>query len=180
MQPNLSPIKPNVKPKSHRFYINVKGKFWISHAVSLGWMAFSIYLSFPWLEDLSSILSFPLALFVIGGIAYIPGYMNAFLVISLLLDRQPAFKNEFPSDPVTLLIAAYNEEKTIFNTLRYVAAQDYGGEISIFVINNHSIDHTDQEILRAKQEFDLNITILHEEKPGKFHALNKGLQYVAT
>ncbi|MEK4873729.1 glycosyltransferase family 2 protein [Bacillus sp. FSL W8-0102] len=140
----------------------------------------SIYLSLPWLKDLSSILSFPLAFLVIGGIAYIPGYMNAFLVISLLLDRQPAFKNEFPSDPVTLLIAAYNEEKTIYNTLRYVAAQDYGGKMSIIVVNNHSTDHTDQEILRAKQEFDLDMTILHEEKPGKFHALNKGLRYVTT
>ncbi|MGG1289901.1 glycosyltransferase family 2 protein [Bacillus smithii] len=176
MQPNLS----RTEPKSERFYISVKRKFWISHAVSIGWMFFSIYLSLPWLKDLSSILSFPLALLVIGGIAYIPGYMNAFLVISLLLDRQPAFKNEFPSDPVTLLIAAYNEEKTIYNTLRYVAAQDYGGKMSIIVVNNHSTDHTDQEILRAKQEFDLDMTILHEEKPGKFHALNKGLRYVTT
>lgn len=176
MQPNLS----RTEPKSERFYISVKRKFWISHAVSIGWMFFSIYLSLPWLKDLSSILSFPLALLVIGGIAYIPGYMNAFLVISLLLDRQPAFKNEFPSDPVTLLIAAYNEEKTIYNTLRYVAAQDYGGKMSIIVVNNHSTDQTDQEILRAKQEFDLDMTILHEEKPGKFHALNKGLRYVTT
>ncbi|MGG4040184.1 glycosyltransferase family 2 protein [Bacillus smithii] len=176
MQPNLS----RTEPKSERFYISVKRKFWISHAVSIGWMFFSIYLSLPWLKDLSSILSFPLALLVIGGIAYIPGYMNAFLVISLLLDRQPAFKNEFPSDPVTLLIAAYNEEKTIYYTLRYVAAQDYGGKMSIIVVNNHSTDQTDQEILRAKQEFDLDMTILHEEKPGKFHALNKGLRYVTT
>lgn len=180
MQQNFSPIKTRVRPKRKRFYLSVKTKFWISHAASMGWLFFSIFLSLPWLKDLSSVLSFPLAIMIIAGIAYIPGYFIAFLMISLLLDRQPAFKNEYPSDPVTILIAAYNEEKTIFNTLRYVAAQDYGGEIRIFVINNHSTDGTEKEIMRAKKELDLNITILHESKPGKFYALNKGLQYVTT
>lgn len=31
------------------------------------------------------------------------------------------FKDEFPLEPVTLLISAYNEENGIFNALRYVA-----------------------------------------------------------
>ncbi|MFL0362141.1 glycosyltransferase [Pseudobacillus sp. 179-B 2D1 NHS] len=180
MEPNLSPIRPSFKPKANHFYISIKMKFWISHAVSVGWMLFSIYLSLPWLENLSSIVSFPLALFIIGGIAYVPGYMNAFLIMSLLLDRQPTLKDEHPTDAVTLLIAAYNEEATIFDTLQYVANQDYDGEIYTVVINNNSTDHTCQEVMRAKKELNLNLTLLHEAKPGKFHALNKGLQYVTT
>lgn len=180
MEPNLSPIRPSFKPKANHFYISIKMKFWISHAVSVGWMLFSIYLSLPWLENLSSIVSFPVALFIIGGIAYVPGYMNAFLIMSLLLDRQPTLKDEHPTDAVTLLIAAYNEEATIFDTLQYVANQDYDGEIYTVVINNNSTDHTCQEVMRAKKELNLNLTLLHEAKPGKFHALNKGLQYVTT
>ncbi|HZG71168.1 MAG TPA: glycosyltransferase [Chondromyces sp.] len=180
MQLSPSPFRPPFKTKMNRPYVHVRTKFWMSHVFSMGWMVFSIYLSLPWLKDLASIVSFPLAIMIIGGIAYIPGYMNAFLVMSLLLDKQPAFKNEYPSDPVTLLIAAYNEEKGIFNTLNYVANQDYGGQIHVFVINNHSTDQTDQEIMRAKEELDLDITMLYESKPGKFHALNKGLQHVHT
>lgn len=48
------------------------------------------------------------------GIAYVPGYMNAFLLMSLLLDRQPSFKNPDPDKEVTLLVAAFNEEKQSF------------------------------------------------------------------
>ncbi|WP_121613554.1 glycosyltransferase [Mesobacillus foraminis] len=180
MQPNPAPIRPDFKSKLSRMYITVSMKFWISHALAIGWMIFSIYLSVPWLADLSSIVSLPVAVFIIGGIAYVPGYMNAFLVVSLLFDRQPAFKNESPSEPVALLIAAYNEEGGIFNTLEYVANQDYKGKLHIFVINNNSTDNTVKEVKRAKKELDLNITILHEAKPGKFHALNKGLQRVMT
>lgn len=178
MQPNLTPIEPEYKPK--KFYISVNLKFWISHFVSLCWLIFSIYLSLPWIKDFASIVTFPVAVMIIGGIAYIPGYMNVFLVISLLFDRQTIINNRFPNEQVTLLIAAYNEEESIFNTLKYVADQDYKDKIHVVVINNNSSDHTDREVNRASKAFDLNVEILHEKKPGKFHALNKGLQFVTT
>ena len=163
-----------------KFYVNVYTKFWISHAFSMAWLIFSVYLSLPWLHELSSIVSLPVAIVIIGGIAYIPGYMNAFLVISLLIDRQPAFKNERPLDPVTLLIAAYNEEASIRHTLQYVAKQDYGGTIHIIVVNNNSTDGTVEEVNTAKRELGINVTLLHESRQGKFHALNKGLHHVRT
>lgn len=176
MEPNLTPIKQ----KNTQYYFTVQKKFWFSHTISFGWLIFSIYLSLPWLYDLSDVVSMPGAIFIISGIAYIPGYMSSFLIISLLLDKQPNFKNEFPIEPVTLLVAAYNEEKAIFNTLKYVSEQDYTGEIQVIVINNNSSDHTDEEVLRAKKELKINITILHESKPGKFNALNTGLEHVNT
>ena len=178
MQHHIPPIQP--QPRSKKYYVNVNMKFWISHVFSLAWLIFSIYLSLPWLNELSSIVSLPVAIVIIGGIAYIPGYMNAFLVVSLFMDRQPPFTNGQPLDSVTLLIAAYNEEASIYNTLQYVADQDYSGEIRIIVINNNSNDRTDEEIIRAKRELSMHITILHESKRGKFHALNKGLNHVAT
>lgn len=82
-----------------KFYVNVYTKFWISHAFSMAWLIFSVYLSLPWLHELSSIVSLPVAIVIIGGIAYIPGYMNAFLVISLLIEigsfyfRKPILHN---------------------------------------------------------------------------------------
>ncbi|MBG9787380.1 glycosyltransferase family 2 protein [Brevibacillus laterosporus] len=180
MKPELNPINPHTGHTYKKTYIPVITKFWISHAGAFLWMCFSIYLALPWLEDLAHIVSFPLALLIIGGISYIPGYMNAFLVISLILDRQPAFKNEFPNDEIIVLIAAYNEERQIYQTLQYINKQDYQGKIKVFVINNCSTDQTVHEIIKAKKELDIEIALLHEEMPGKFHALNHALKFVET
>ena len=178
MKPVLNTI--HLKTKNKDLYIPVKFKFWISHCVAFLWMSFSIYLALPWLMDLAQIVSFALALFIIGGISYIPGYMNAFLVISLILDRQPAFKNEFPNEEITILIAAHNEEDKIFQTLSYIEKQDYLGNIKILVINNGSIDKTVKETLRAKEELNVEIELLHEKRLGKFCALNYALEFVTT
>ncbi|MGG1397321.1 glycosyltransferase [Bacillus salipaludis] len=181
MKPTFNPINTRIMNEhNNRFYISIKTKFWISHFAAFVWMCFSIYLALPWLKDLSHIVSFPIALLIIGGISYIPGYMNAFLVASLILDRQPAYKNEFPSDTITILIAAHNEEEKIFQTLDYIDKQDYQGKIKVFVINNGSTDQTVQETLKAKKQLNMDIELLNEEKPGKFHALNKALALVTT
>ncbi|WP_026693766.1 glycosyltransferase family 2 protein [Peribacillus kribbensis] len=180
MKPNLSPVKQRNLWMNNRFYTSVNMKFWISHVISIGWLGISIYISLSWLTDLAEIVTYPLAILIISGIAYIPGYMNSFLVLSLLFDKQPSFKEEFPSDPVTLLIAAYNEEASIFDTLKYVAEQDFTGKIEVIVIDNNSQDNTTAEALRVGQELSLHITVLHESKPGKFHALNQGLTEVET
>jgi len=179
MDPLFNP-EPQLKHEYNKLYIPVKGKFLISHLFSFLWMCFSIYLSLPWLKDLSHIVSFPIALLIIGGISYIPGYMNAFLVTSLIFDRQPSFKIEFPNDKITILIAAHNEEDKILQTLNYIDKQDYKGKIKVFVINNCSTDQTVQEILKAKKELSVEIELLNEDTPGKFHALNRGLKAVTT
>ena len=52
----------------------------------------------------------PLAWLAIGGMALVPGFMNAFLIASLLLDRRPARQQPSRYPPLSILIAAYNEE----------------------------------------------------------------------
>ncbi|MBO1511873.1 glycosyltransferase [Metabacillus bambusae] len=173
-------IKPPIKTEYTKPYIPIKTKFIVSHLTAFLWMCLSIYLGLPWLKDLSHILPLPVALLIIGGISYIPGYMNAFLVMSLLLDRQPPLKNQYPEDQISVLIAAFNEEDKIYQTLRYLDHQDYHGKMKIYVINNGSLDRTAEETLRAKRELSIDIELLHEEKPGKFHALNHGLTMVQT
>jgi len=102
------------------FYIPVKLKFYIGHAVASLWVIFSVLISLPWLVDLAGVVTMPFALLIIAGIAYIPGYLNAMLVSSLLMDRQPKFKVEYPRNEVTVMIAAWNEEAIIESTLRYI------------------------------------------------------------
>jgi biofilm PGA synthesis N-glycosyltransferase PgaC len=161
-------------------YIPVINKFKISHIVAILWLFLSIYLSRFWVRELSEVISLPLAIFVIAGIAYIPGYLNTVLVVSLLLDRQPALKITDPIAPVTILIAARNEEERIENTLRYISQQDYKGVIKVLVVENNSTDHTFEKAEQAGKHFGLPINVISESKVGKFNALNAGLKIVDT
>ncbi|MDD4377925.1 MAG: glycosyltransferase family 2 protein, partial [Eubacteriales bacterium] len=148
--------------KTHSIYIPIVYKFIIAFILSALWVAFSVYLSLPWLQDLARLTNWFLAVFIVTGIAYAPGWINAFLIVSILLDKQPQFTEKDPEDEVTLLIAAYNEEAGIYNTLKYVASQDYKGKIRTIVINNNSNDKTRDEVERAAREMDLEIECLDE------------------
>lgn len=164
----------------NKFYINVKTKFMISMLISICWTIFSYHISKPWLDDLAKITTPTIGFLIICGVAYIPGFMNMFLVISLLLDNQPKLKISDPDDDVTLLISAYNEEFSIYETLKYVKCQQYKGKLHTIVIDNNSSDNTSSEVKRASKELALDIMLLSEPTPGKFNALNYGLNFVKT
>ncbi|TCI56643.1 glycosyltransferase family 2 protein [Exiguobacterium sp. SH5S13] len=164
----------------NRWYWTILTRFWLAHGFSWLWLLFSIYISLPWLTDLAALTNWVLALFIIGGIAYVPGYLMAFLLASLVLDRQPPFTNEHPDEAVTVMIAAYNEQSSIYETIRYVTLQDYTGPLQVFVIDNNSSDATSAEVIRAQEDFALQIELLHEPRAGKFQALNYGLTKVTT
>ncbi|NIF85099.1 glycosyltransferase [Comamonas sp. Tr-654] len=71
--------------------------------------------------------------------------MNAFLVVSLLMDRRPAFtlqsyEKRLPA--ITILVAAYNEEASILSTLASIDRQNYPGELSVIVVDDSSTDDT--------------------------------------
>jgi biofilm PGA synthesis N-glycosyltransferase PgaC len=176
----VSKTKSDIKSKKKDLYISVKAKFFMSLVLALLWVAFSIYLSLPWINELASVTNIFIAFLIIGGIAYIPGFMNAFLISSLLFDKQPKFKNSNPIEEITILVAAYNEEVGIFDTLRYIKKQDYKGKINTIVINNNSSDNTVSEVLRAKEILNMNIECIDEPNSGKFNALNTGLRYTNT
>jgi biofilm PGA synthesis N-glycosyltransferase PgaC len=131
-------------------YVSVKKKFWISQSAAILWMSASILISLPWVRELAEITWLPLAILIIAGIAYIPGYLNAFLVCSLWIDRQPRLKVVSPDVPVTVIIAARNEERNIGTTIHYIAKQDYEGHIHVIVVDNGSTDDTHTLILHTQ------------------------------
>ena len=45
-------------------------------------------------------------------------------------------------EPISVVIAAYNEEKLIAETLRTLLATDYAGEIEVVVVDDGSTDQT--------------------------------------
>ena len=62
-----------------RLYLGVRGKFLLSLTIAVVWTALSVWLSQRWLVDLAEVTNWPFALIAIVFIAYVPGFMNAFL-----------------------------------------------------------------------------------------------------
>ena len=61
-----------------------------------------------------------------------------------------AAKSDF-AEPISVVIAAYNEEKVIAETLRTLLATDYKGEIEVIVVDDGSRDETAAEVERVAQ-----------------------------
>jgi len=154
-------------------YVRVRGKFALALLLSLAWLALTVWIALPWMRDLARLSNWPLALLVVGGIALVPGLMNAFLAVSLLLDRRPRRQrwSEYPG--ISILIAAYNEQDSILETLRSVALQDYPGEMETIVIDDGSTDATTRLVESLKLPW---LRLLRQTSNlAKSAALNRGL-----
>jgi biofilm PGA synthesis N-glycosyltransferase PgaC len=155
------------------FYVGVRGKFALALLVSGGWFALTVLIALPWIAELSLRIGAPLALLAVGGIALVPGFMNAFLIASLMLDRRPPRSKPSRYPAVSILIAAYNEEASIADTLRSIANQDYPGVFEVFVIDDGSQDRT-AAIVDACDNDWLHL-VRQPHNAGKSAALNRGL-----
>lgn len=163
--------------KTREIYISTKIKFLISLVMASLWFVLSLYISRPWFTDLSQITGPLLAHFIIITIALIPGFMNFLLVVSLLLDRRPHLKLDRSYPPVSILIACYNEEKNIEETLQGIKNQDYTGSIEIIVADDGSTDRTIEKI----ENYDIgNLKIVRASHGGKASALNQGIKEVTN
>ena len=160
-------------------YMRVRTRFLISVALGLAWAGLSTWIALGWIGDLSRSITPVGAWALILGIAIIPGYLNVQLVTTVLFDRpRPLhFDMDFPG--ITLLVAAYNEESCIEETLRYALRQDYPGELIVTVIDDGSTDRT-REIVRAVAVGDGRVRLVRADHGGKATALNAGLRGVAT
>jgi peptidoglycan-N-acetylglucosamine deacetylase len=78
------------------------------------------------------------------------------------------------AEPISVVIAAYNEEKLIAETLRTVLATDYKGEIEVVVVDDGSTDQTGSGVERIAQN-EPRIRLLKQENRGKARALKRGL-----
>jgi biofilm PGA synthesis N-glycosyltransferase PgaC len=155
------------------FYLGVHGKFTLALLASGAWFALTVAIALPWISELSGLIGTAFAWLAVGGIALVPGFMNAFLIASLLLDRRPPRGQPSRYPPVSILIAAYNEEASIADTLRSIANQDYPGAFEVFVIDDGSHDRTAAIVDACDHEW---LRLLRQpHNAGKSAALNRGL-----
>ena len=115
-----------------------------------------------------------LALFLIGFIAIVPGFMNAFLMVALALYKRPGLPPLKRAPSVTVLAAAYNEEASIEDTVRSLMKQSYEGPFAVTVINDGSADNTASIVRNLLPEFPNLHLIDLPQNAGKANVLNQG------
>jgi biofilm PGA synthesis N-glycosyltransferase PgaC len=179
---DLGPVKLQLSVPSplwprKRFYISVRVKFLLATGFSVLWFALSLMLAQPWLRELSQPIGVIPAWLIILFVALIPGFLNAHIVASIIMDSPPplALDREYPL--ITVLMAAYNEANDIQETFRGLVRQDYPEPVKIIVVDDGSTDGT-VDILRSLRLPNLEIVIANHG--GKARALNKGLRQVHT
>ena len=95
------------------------------------------------------------------------------LMVVGLASRFRSRTNTF-AEPVSVLIAAYNEGKVIAETLRSVLTSEYGAELEVTVIDDGSNDNTAAEVEKIARQ-DPRVRLLRQSNSGKASALRRGL-----
>jgi biofilm PGA synthesis N-glycosyltransferase PgaC len=134
---------PSVREAAtQELYLPVLSKYVVALAIAIAWTALSVWLSQPWLRDLADVVGWTLAVFVITFIAYVPGFMNSFLISTILLDRRPRRRTIEHYPDLSILVACYNEADNIAKTIASLALQKYPGRMDILILDDGSTDGT--------------------------------------
>src|SRR5262245_3828386 len=149
-------------------------RFCMALAGGSAWMALSVWIATPWIEELGGAFTPAVAWLVVSGVALAPGFMNAFQVVTLLLaSRQTRSTGPSRYPPLTVLVPAYNEAATIGDTLRSLAEQHYPGVFEVIAIDDGSTDGT-ADVVRAQADARARL-VQCGHNIGKAAALNRGL-----
>ena len=160
--------------------MKLKQKYLLSYLYSFLWLLFSLYFAIPWIENVSEYMPLWIAWILISGMALIPGVAMSFINISLLLDKRPEYKLDGDLPPISILIAAYNEQDTIEVTLDSIIKQDYNNNIDVIVANDGSLDKTKDIVISYIKKYKCNnisIRLVDAEiNMGKANVLNLALK----
>lgn len=171
------------RQSERRRYLSVPRKFALCLTITVAWVCLSLWLALPWFGHLTGEFGWPVATFIVVGVALIPGMANAFVISGLMLDARPPYTEPERFPPLSIIIAAYNEEAGIRETLESLTRQRYDGELQILVIDDGSTDAT-REVVRqaiADLPFPPHFQVRLLPMPrngGKAKALTAGLDYV--
>jgi biofilm PGA synthesis N-glycosyltransferase PgaC len=157
-------------------YVSVNKKFNFSILIAALWAIFSIWVARFWFDDLSNQIGGFLAGYLILFIAIIPGFINAFMFTSLMLDKRPKRIHLRSYPGLSILVACYNEEKNISSTILSIYKQKYPGPLEVIVINDGSKDQTKNIVKRLIKRFSWLKLIDLKENQGKALCLNQGLE----
>ncbi len=156
-------------------YFKVNTKFQLALIVAILWAGFSLWASQFWFTELSAVIGWFLAGFFILFIAIVPGFINSFMIVSLMIDKRPPRKHLDSYPPISILIAAYNEEAVIPDTFKSIAKQNYPGVLEVILIDDGSKDQTHAVCNQLTSNYPWLRCIQQETNRGKSEALNRAL-----
>lgn len=125
----------------------------------------------------------PISLIIYASI-YIGLIATTFYVLTYresLREKTPPYTDkELPT--VTILIPAYNEEKTIEKTIDSIMQSDYPKKkFKIILINDGSTDNTLEKMKQAEKKYSSKkIEIINKKNEGKATSMNKALKKVKS
>ena len=163
-------------------------RFAIAIGLTAAYVGFGVWFSAPWRSDLREAIGPVMAWVIPTLLAYVPGVVIGFLMFTLLTVRYRVPSPDPPKGawpdgewpPVTVIVAAWNEEGAIGPTVNAIARQDYAGSVEVVLADNNSTDRTAELAEEAARRHGLNYRRVFEPEAGKHHALNTALESVTT
>jgi biofilm PGA synthesis N-glycosyltransferase PgaC len=157
-------------------------RFTIAAAGTAAHSAFSVWFSAPWRGELTEAIGPVMGWVIPILLAYIPGVVIGFMCFTLLFTRYlpPLDPPDGEWPPVTVIVAAYNEEEAIVPTLEHIADTSYAGALEVVLADNNSTDRTAELAETAARRLGLDYRRIFEPEAGKHRALNTALATVTT
>jgi poly-beta-1,6-N-acetyl-D-glucosamine synthase len=163
-------------------------RFAVVAPLTAAWVAFSVWVSAPWRSELQDAIGPVMAWVIPTCLAYIPGVVIGFLIFTLLTARYRVPSLDPPAGPwpdgewpaLTVIVAAWNEERVIAPTLNALARQTYRGRLEVVLADNNSTDRTAVVAEEAALGHGLDYRRVFEPEAGKHRALDSALETVTT
>jgi len=117
-------------------------------------------------------------------LAFLSLYVQVFFLITFFekkskikIRKEALSLSDYPG--VTIIVPCYNEEKTIYKTIKSLLSLDYPkGKLKLILVDDGSKDKTWETIQSFKN--NKNIQVFKKENGGKYTALNLGLEHTTT
>jgi len=157
--------------------------FAIAAVLTAAWVGFAVWVSDSWRHELEEAVGPVMAWVIPIVLAYVPGLVIGFMIFTLLVNPYRELSLAPPAGgwpPVTILVAAFNEEEAIAATLQRLANLSYSGPVEVVLADNASTDQTPKLAEDAAREFGVDYRRVVEPIPGKHAALNAALKTVTT
>jgi biofilm PGA synthesis N-glycosyltransferase PgaC len=172
--PRLRTVADFVALPSTKRHVTVQGKFGIALAGAAMWLLVAIAGSVSITSSLAAAVTWPLAIFLLLAVVAVPGFFLVFMLLGFVLDHPPTPAIAHPTIPITVIITARNQPRSVVSTLAYLRAQDYDGPMSVLLVDNGSTDATIDEARRAATQLGIELRVVVERRPGVVHARNTG------
>jgi biofilm PGA synthesis N-glycosyltransferase PgaC len=182
-----SPSYPKAGSGSHEG-ASTTLRFAVSFGLTAAYVAFAVWASSPWRAELRDAIGPVMAWVIPVFLAYVPAVLVGFMVFTLItlryripsLDPPSGLWPEGEWPPVTVVVAARNEESAIGPTLERIADISYGGPLTTILADNNSTDRTVEVAVETARRRGLRLQRIFEPDPGKWRALNRALESVET